>query len=293
MAHQPEHTHCLICHTAQLQMLRGFNQVPLAKCKKCGFVFCKNIPSADTLNEYYKHYGKTDFISPITIKRYNEWLDKFEKYRKHNTLLDIGCGNGFLLEQAKQRGWKVYGTEYSTQLVQVCEAKGITMYHGALSTNTFADLEFDVITSIEVIEHINNPLEEMQHISRMLRTGGLFFCTTPNFNALSRYYLKDKYNIISYPEHLSYYTPKTLKYLMQKFHLQPAHVETTGISITRFNQSTHKRAQAVVSATSDDELLREKIETRWYLKLAKQILNGMFQITGTGYSLKGWFEKGM
>ncbi|MBX7052577.1 MAG: class I SAM-dependent methyltransferase [Flavobacteriales bacterium] len=256
----------------------------------CRFVFCEKIPTADELQAYYSHYGLNQYLSPITVKRYHEWLDEFEQYRNTGNLLDIGCANGLFLTEAKKRGWKVYGTEYADAQIKNGEARGIVMKQGPLDDQTFTHVSFDVITSIEVIEHINNPLDEIRHIHRMLRQGGLFFCTTPNFNALSRYYLGDAYNIISYPEHLSYYTPKTMHRLLGKlFHRKK--VTTTGISITRFHQSTGKKKQAVVSATSDDELLRQKIEAKGYLQWAKKILNGLLNITGLGYSLKVWYVK--
>ena len=44
----------------------------------------------------------------------------------------------------------------------------------------------------------------------ILRDEGIIYVTTPNFNSLLRYKLKSNYNVITFPEHLSYYTPKTL-----------------------------------------------------------------------------------
>ncbi len=74
------------------------------------------------------------------------------------------------------------------------------------------DLEsFDVITSFEVIEHINNPSEELNTFNRLLRKKGLVYVTTPNFNSLLRYRFKAAYDVICYPEHLSYYTKSTIK----------------------------------------------------------------------------------
>ena len=78
---------------------------------------------------------------------------------------------------------------------------------------------------------------------------------------------------------------------MKRMGFGKLYIETTGISITRFNQSTGKNLQKVVSATSDDEVLRNKIESHWYLQLAKGILNFLLNITGLGYSLKGAFIK--
>ena len=84
------------------------------------------------------------------------------------------------------------------------------------------NFKFDIITSFEVVEHINNPKEEINNYNQILRKGGLFYCTTPNFNSLSRRILKAKWNTICYPEHLSYYTIKTLTKLLKdtNFHLK-------------------------------------------------------------------------
>jgi 2-polyprenyl-3-methyl-5-hydroxy-6-metoxy-1,4-benzoquinol methylase len=62
------------------------------------------------------------------------------------------------------------------------------MKEGALSVSMFEENYFDVITSFEVMEHLNNPHVELRAISRLLRPGGLFYCTTPNFNSAMRYY---------------------------------------------------------------------------------------------------------
>lgn len=284
------HRKCLVCESERLNKLSKFKRTDLLQCKSCGFVFCEKIPTPSELQEYYSHYGLNQYLSPITVKRYHEWLDHFEQFRKTGNILDVGCANGLFLTEAKKRGWIVYGTEYGDAQIKNGESRGIFMKQGPLDEATFPNIQFDVITSIEVIEHINNPLEEIKHIHRMLRQGGLFFCTTPNFNALSRYYLGDAYNIINYPEHLSYYTPKTIHRLLRNT-FRKEKITTTGISITRFNQSTGKKKQAVVSATSDDEVLRKKMDEKPLWKLAKSLLNALLNLTGLGYSLKVWYTK--
>ncbi len=206
-------------------------------------------------------------------------------------MLDVGCGSGFFLEEAKKRGWNVFGTEYSDALVAISSGKGITMQQGGLTARTFQGIEMDVIVSIEVIEHIYNPDEEVQHIHHLLRKGGLFFCTTPNFNALSRYWLKDRYNIIAWPEHLGYFTRKTLKYLLGRNGFETVSSTTTGFSFTRMRVSLNMSQQKVVSEESDDEIIRRKAESSFFLRTIKSVINFMMNITGTGVSLKGWFIK--
>ncbi|MBM77813.1 MAG: hypothetical protein CL846_04970 [Crocinitomicaceae bacterium] len=288
---EKNHNSCLICKSSILNDLVTFKAAHLTKCKKCNFVFSKKIPSQQELIDHYDGYGRNDYLSPITIKRYNELLDEFEKFRKNGKIIDVGCGIGYFLEEAKKRGWEVYGTEYTDEAIKICKRKGITMQQGKLNPNNYNLEEFDIITSFEVLEHINNPIEELSNFYKILRKGGLVYLTTPNFNSISRYYLKSNYNVITYPEHLSYYTPKTIKYLFKKLNFKTLKIETTGISITRIKTSKGLSNQAFISEKSDDEILRNKIEKNFILQVFKTIVNFFLSLMGKGNSLKGWFIK--
>ena len=289
-----KHHKCLVCEGEQLQPLKGYyEQHQMVKCQDCSFVFMERIPTLEELDAHYSVYAYSGegYLSPITIKSYNLLLDEFEKYRKTNKILDVGCGRGWFLDAAKKRGWEVYGTEFSSTAVQLNTEKGIAMKEGKLNPADFENVEFDVITSFEVIEHINNPNEELENIASLLRKGGLFFCTTPNFDSLLRYYLKAAYNVIGYPEHLSYYTKKTLNKVVKKHGLKPIKFQSTGISITRFKTSKKTSTKKFVEETASDEILRKKIDQKWYLGVAKNIVNKLLTWTNTGMTLKGYYIK--
>lgn len=287
------HAKCLLCFSPQLVKMADYQKAHLCKCKSCGFIFSQQIPSEEEIYDHYNkyNYGKNDYISPITLKRYEEVLIFLEKYRSTNKILDVGCGNGHFLSVAKKRGWDVYGTEFPQDAVEVCRNKGITMFQGELDTKSFEQESFDVVVSIEVIEHINNPRVELDKFFALLRKGGLVYITTPNFNSLIRYRLKEKYSVINYPGHLSYYTPKTLRKVFKIAGFSALKITTTGISVTRFKKSTGKSTQQNISPTSDDEKIRSQIETKWHLQLAKRIINTTLNVFGVGDSLKGWFVK--
>ena len=284
------HTECLICKSQKIKQLSDYYESKgLVKCEKCGFVYMEKIPTIEDLNSHYEtySYSSEQYLSPLTIESYNVLLDEFEKYRKTNKILDVGCGRGFFLTQAKKRGWEVYGTEYSPKAVELCASNGIDMKTGKLSTDLFNIKDFDIITSFEVLEHINNPNEELKHINNLLRKGGLFYCTTPNFNSLLRYYLKADYNIIEYPEHLCYYVKKTLNSLVEQNGFKNIKFLSTGISITRIKTSKKTSSEKLISKKNTDELLRQNISRKWYLKIAKYIANLFLTLTNTGLTLKG------
>lgn len=285
------HLNCLICDSSHLKPLKGYHETHLVKCGKCSFVFAQKIPTTQELIDYYDGYGRNDYLSPITIKRYHELLDQMEKYRKTNRILDVGCGIGYFLEVAKERGWEVHGTEYTDKALEICRSKGIEMQEGKLDSSKFDHGSFDIITSFEVLEHINNPQEEVTNFNTLLRPGGLIYLTTPNFNSLLRHRLKERYNVIAYPEHLSYYTPHTLNHLFTNAGFKKQQIQTTGISLTRLRTSRGQKNQAFISKTSDDEQLRNRIEDKEHLQLAKKVVNGTLTFFGVGDSLKGWFIK--
>jgi len=286
-----EQNKCLVCQSEKLNPLSGFEKHHLTKCASCGFVFCKPIPTQDELNAVYEGYGRNDYLSDLTIQAYERVLDSLEPYRKTNKLIDVGCGIGYFLEVAKKRGWEVYGTEFTEEAVGICEGKGASMKLGVLNPDNYDPESFDVVCSFEVIEHINNPKQELGNFHKLLRKGGVVYCTTPNFDAVERYMLGADWNILGYPEHLSYYSPKTLKRVFKESGFSAKKVLATGISMTRIKKSQGKSDQATISASSDDEKLRNQIAGNPVLGIAKDILNWKLTLFGVGNSLKGWFVK--
>ena len=176
-------------------------------------------------------------------------------------------------------------------MVNVCLAKNINIHQGDLEAASFPDDYFDIISSFEVIEHINNPKVEISIFNKILRKGGLVYLTTPNFNSLLRYKLKSTYNVITFPEHLCYYTPSTINKIFTSFGFKKLKIETTGLSLTRFKTSSGRSDQKFVSEKSDDEKIRIQIDTKWYLQFSKTIINALLSTFGVGDSLKAWFIK--
>jgi len=286
------HTCCSLCGAIEIDPLKGYETHCVNQCKNCGFVFSAAIPSEEELIQFYSEdYDRTEYFSPITEKRYHELLDRFEAFRQTGRILDIGCGYGFFLETAQKRGWDVYGTEVSEDACTKCKAKGIKMNCGKFDLAEFEPGSFDVIVSFEVIEHLQNPVDIVDRSHTALRKGGLFYLTTPNFNSYLRLRLGPAYDVIDYPNHLSYFTSKTLTRLFKNAGYRKMKVQTTGISITRVKTSKGKSQQQYVSETSDDEMLRYRIEKRRSFRFMKYMTNFGLDLFGIGVSLKGWFIK--
>lgn len=294
---------CLVCKSEQLKPISKYAKDHLVRCKNCGLVFCSAIPTVNELNEYYADYPRYTSISPITIKRYHEWFDFFDSYRTTNNFLDIGCSVGHLPAVGLERNWKAHGTEVDPESVTICEEKGIRMVSGFLRDHQFEKESFDVITSIEVIEHINTPLEEMELIHDLLRPGGLFFLTTPNYAALDKLIAGKNWNTIGYPEHLTLYTKKSMQRLAKATGFEVLKMETTGVSpkrmiqsrkgIEEVNKTVAPDSNAIdqINDADTDERLRQKMEGSSILGMMKKSVNFGLNLTAKGEKLKAYLIK--
>jgi 2-polyprenyl-3-methyl-5-hydroxy-6-metoxy-1,4-benzoquinol methylase len=277
----------------QFRPLQAHARHHLAQCRSCGMVFAHRPPTAQELEATYGSYPVIPALSPLTKQRYLELLDVFDGYRRTGRILDAGSGSGYFLDTAMERGWEAHGTEYDTAVVEACRARGIHMQQGVLDPAHYTEASFDVITSFEVLEHLVDPATELAHISKLLRPGGILYLTTPNFNSVARHIARDRWNIINYPEHLNYFTPRTLGLSLKKAGLHVERIRTTGISVMRLRNSVvaAPKAQANADPGNADQVLRNKIEGNPLLRLMKSTANGLLTLTGMGDTIKVFATK--
>lgn len=286
---------CIICHGSDLKKLNGFEEAGLVRCKQCHFVFSEFIPDISTLVAHYENYPRHHKTSPITLRRYEELSDELKSFATNGKWIDVGCGNGEMLNHVKQRGWQVFGTEFTPNAVHICSEKGISMQQGPLNVANYDPESFDVVTSIEVLEHINNPAEEIRNFHSLLRKGGALYLTTPNFNSMSRHLLGSKWDIISYPEHLCYYTTTSLNNLLTKNHFKKLYITTSGFNPARFagslNRSDNEIKKEQEASKTNSENLRSLTEYNKAGALIKKSINRLLNFTGLGDTIKALYIK--
>lgn len=253
-------------------------------------VFAARIPAPDELRAHYLDYGHAWQDSPITRARYQELLKSFEPYRRTNRILDFGCGAGYFLEEARLCGWEVHGTEFSGLALQMARSKGLEVTAAPIDRSAFPPGHFDVVSAFEVFEHVSDPLAEAGLVAHLVRPGGLLYCTTPNFDALSRRLLGPGWNVIGYPEHLCYFTAQTLRRWLEGAGFVTQSVLSTGLSVSRLR---HESPSTAVEAgtTCGDEQLRQAIEASRALRLGKDVANRLLSSMHLGDTLKGHFRR--
>lgn len=214
---------CPICDSNSLTLRNDrFNNYDLYTCNDCKVIFCVPFKAHDA--EFYSEAD--DILSENRHKKLTPWFKDHPSRKSDNlkngtdkTLLDIGCGDGPFVEFAAQNGFHVVGIDFDTTSLIAAKRRNFKTEPEFINT----DLEdyykknpgkkFDIITAFEVIEHLDNPKRVLKLINLMLKPGGLFIGTLPNFNRI----LIKKINMIYEipPYHLTYWTSQTWKNVLE------------------------------------------------------------------------------
>ncbi len=151
-------------------------------------------------------------------KLYNSRLSLIENlYPCKGNLLDVGCGAGFFLNTAKERGWNCHGMEILPEYIKYAQEnfalKNIRLESLDQSITYNANF-FDVITLWDLIEHLRNPFNSLKEIYRVMKPGGLLVMWTPNVkNAI---FLKEKWTGYKILQHLYFFSGDSLKSMLKK-----------------------------------------------------------------------------
>ena len=129
-------------------------------------------------------------------------------------LLDIGCGNGDFLVNARVAGWQVSGVEPDLKAVNVARQRGINVTVGTIDVLDGQSHCFDAITLSHVIEHVHEPRQLLQAIHRLLKPGGIVYIDTPNIESHGAQLFKKNWRGIETPRHLVLFNPNSLEQLL-------------------------------------------------------------------------------
>lgn len=94
-------------------------------------------------------------------------------------VLDVSCKRGEILKALRERGFAVQGTQFAEDAPGVDGVpvdKGVNLLKGL----PYPDASFDVVTLVEVIEHLENHRAALSELARVLKPGGILILTTPN-----------------------------------------------------------------------------------------------------------------
>lgn len=231
----------------------------MVKCKNCGLVYSNPILEYDKLEKLYKKSNTTYDTHFENLKQtYGFYLSKLKKYvvsskipvsndlrgaqsrltgrarsrsEKHGIenlkLLEVGCGNGFFLEEALKQGYKhVYGIEPGKKSVQKANPK--------VRKNIIVDIfrpeiykknSLDIICCFQTFDHIPDPNSLLKECYKVLKKGGLMLFLNHDVGALPNRLMGEASPIIDI-EHTYLFDKTTMQKIFKKHNFKILEIES-------------------------------------------------------------------
>jgi len=194
------------------------NGCEILRCSACG------LGRAQTANFDPGRYYTGDYFSgrrpdgyadyrdtePVLRREFARTVEFIRKRRPAGRLLEIGCAYGFFLQEAAPF-YDVQGLEISEDAAAFARQRGLPVLTGVADEAAFAQLgRFDVIVLLDVIEHLVDPAGTLALCQRHLESGGVILITTGDFASLYARLSGRNWRLMTPPQHLWYFTPKSM-----------------------------------------------------------------------------------
>lgn len=233
--------HCPICHGTDKSYQFSKFDIELYQCNTCKTGFFNKVPkntndvySAPKALKFSKdgYMANKDYRMVRFAKERIQLIEKLtNKQMKELSILDVGCGSGWFLEEAKNNGANCYGLELGKDLAAfTAERLDINVWNcDLLELDT--EVKVDVVTMFDLIEHVEDPVQLVKKAKSLLKENGIIVIFTPQFDSVAIQALKDYSNLIMPAEHLSYFTYESVVKLCELTNTELVSYETKGIDI--------------------------------------------------------------
>jgi|694.fasta_scaffold29586_3 SAM-dependent methyltransferase len=180
-------------------------------CPSCGLGWTTPVPA--DLDPYY----------PRTYRRYNPWvaavLQSLYRWRvgrwchgfaTPGRALELGCGDGVMLDTLRSRGWQVCGTERTEAMAATArERYGISMYVDPDGPRPGQD-RFELVVLFQVLEHLADPVASLIRARSLLGDDGRIVVGVPNLASWQAEFGGGDWFHLDVPRHLVHFTPAAL-----------------------------------------------------------------------------------
>lgn len=211
---------CIACGDAPVPVFQR-GELAVVRSPGCGLEWQQPFPSPERLRElyagdYFQRWGARD---PAALERvramkqasYRDLVGTLASLRSGGRLLDVGCAMGFLLEVAEQAGFEGWGLDLNPEAVRVSRRRfGDRVAQGELDASAFPGVAFDVVTLIDVLEHVPDPAALLAGVHGRLVPGGVLAALLPNAASFTRRLFGRRWPHYA-PEHLFFWTPGALR----------------------------------------------------------------------------------
>jgi SAM-dependent methyltransferase len=203
------------------------NRYQLARCVGCGHVAtAPRLRESDLSTLYGTFYPRKNIVADdVTLEagkvkrpfaglvRWWNGTDNQGQYsvRSGEVMLDVGCGSGTSLLEAKALGATAYGIEADPNVKAISTALGLTIHFGSLQDYPFPEHSFDLIVMNQVIEHLPEPDLALEMLRERLTSNGRMVLVFPNTSSLLRRLSGNRWINWHIPYHLHHFDRKSFE----------------------------------------------------------------------------------
>jgi SAM-dependent methyltransferase len=190
----------------------------IVRCSNCGHLQLAQLPAGPSLVSDYAQAASDDYLSEEAGQRTTArgLLERLERHRSPGQLLDVGCWLGFLLDEARLRGWDVVGLEPSRYASEHARQRlGLDVDRTDLFSADLPDGAFDAIVLADVIEHLPDPGVALDRLAALLRPQGVLLLVLPDAGSRVAWLLGARWWSVI-PTHVQYFTRRSLAGLLER-----------------------------------------------------------------------------
>jgi 2-polyprenyl-3-methyl-5-hydroxy-6-metoxy-1,4-benzoquinol methylase len=212
---------CPLCRHGESRTTRVEGPYTLRRCLRCQFMYVVPRPTPEELKRMYSdEYFSGDNMDDATLQFrepvFQQCIATLQRLRpERGRLLDVGCWTGEFLNFARAVGWDPVGIELSTKAAAFARSKELPVHCTTLEAAPFPTDHFDVVTFLDVLEHLPEPAKELALARSLLKPGGIIVVRLPNTNFhLPKARLCRALKVadigLQMRYHLNHFTPRTL-----------------------------------------------------------------------------------
>lgn len=183
---------CLSTDARELYRFEPARWIPgtVVRCRACGTIFKRLAASAKPLAEYYDasyaalEYWDTEQATRTALEPILETAVQYAP-PAGAALLDVGCGPGAFLTMAAEAGYRTTGVELNPLLAaRASRRSGAEVIVGGIESAHLEGRRFDIVTMLDLIEHLADPVAALRRVAGLLAPGGCVLLYTPNHAGL-------------------------------------------------------------------------------------------------------------
>jgi SAM-dependent methyltransferase len=190
----------------------------IVRCGSCGHMQLERFPDDAELAEAYARSWSEDYVGEEAGQRATARavLERLERHVPRGRLLDLGSWVGFLLAEARDRGWEVQGVEPSGVASAFARDRlGVEVVTADLLAAELPPGSFQAVVLGDVIEHLPRPGEALDRIAALLAPGGAVCMMLPDAGSrLARLMGPRWWSVI--PTHVQYFTRASMRTLLAR-----------------------------------------------------------------------------